>query len=64
MYKYLFTGKNMYKLYNFTNREVLILKNKNRYLNIKGVTLDKEQLENYMEKIAVNYEITRDSSLE
>ena len=64
MHKYLYNGKNMYKLYNFTNREVLILKNKNRYLNIKGVTLDKEQLENYMEKIAVNYEITRDSSLE
>ena len=40
------------------------MKNRNRYLNIKGVTLDKEQLENYMEKIAANYEISRDCSLE
>ena len=37
---------------------------KNRYLNIKGVTLDKDQLQTYMEKIAVNYEITGNSNVE
>ena len=35
-----------------------------RYLNIKGANLDKEQLQNYMEKIAVNYEIKSSSSSE
>ena len=38
------------------------MKEKNRYLTIKGVTLDKEQLQTYMEKMAANYEITRMSS--
>ena len=37
-------------------------KEKNRYLNIKGVTLDKEQLQAYMEKIAANYEVARVSN--
>ena len=58
------SGKNMYKLYNFGSREVFSLKNRNRYFNIKGVTLDKGQLQTYMEKIAVNYETARNSSLE
>ena len=40
------------------------MKNKNRYLNIKGVSLDKEQLQNYMEKIAVDYEVSISSSPE
>ena len=35
-----------------------------KYLNLKGVTLDKEQLQNYMEKIAVNYEIDMKSDVE
>ena len=35
-----------------------------RYLNIKGANLDKEQLENYMEKLAMNYEISNLSSSE
>ena len=57
MYKTLFIGKNMYKLYIFTGKEVFILKNK-RYLNIKGTNLDNEQLINYMEKLAIDYDIT------
>lgn len=43
MHKNLSIGKNMYKLYTFTNREVLILK-KNRYLNIKGMGLEKRTI--------------------
>ena len=43
----------MYKIYKFANREVFILKN-NRYLNIKGMSLNKEQLQSLMEKMAVN----------
>ena len=39
------------------------LKEKNRYLNIKGVTLDKEQLQAYMQKIATNYEVDKYSSI-
>lgn len=35
-----------------------------KYLNLKGITLDKEQLQNYMEKIAINYEITKNSNIE
>lgn len=35
-----------------------------KYLNLKGITLDKEQLQNYMEKIAINYEITKNSNME
>jgi len=41
----------------------LSLKEKNRYLNIKGVTLDKEQLQAYMQKIATNYEVDKYSSI-
>ena len=37
---------------------------KNRYLNIKGMSLSKEQLQDYMEKIAVNYEVSRNSNIE
>ena len=62
MYKNLSTGKNMYKLYIFTNREVFKLKN-NRYLNIKGTNLNREQLQSYMEKIAVSYEISPTSDI-
>ena len=58
------SGKNMYKIYNSGSREVFSLKNRNRYLNIKGVTLDRGQLEAYMEKLAVNYETTRNSEIE
>ena len=36
----------------------------NRYLNIKGMSLNKEQLQSLMEKMAVNYEISRNSSIE
>ena len=32
---------------------------KYRYLNIKGTILDKNQLQNYMEKIATNYDVKR-----
>lgn len=39
------------------------LKEKNRYLNIKGITLDKEQLQTYMEKMAANYEVIRNSAI-
>lgn len=39
------------------------LKEKNRYLNIKGINLDKEQLQIYMQKLATNYEIDKYSSL-
>lgn len=35
-----------------------------RYLNIKGANLDREQLESYMEKLAMNYDITNSSSSE
>ena len=35
-----------------------------RYLNLKGANLDKEQLENYMEKIAMNYEVSGSSTSE
>ena len=52
----------MYKLYIFTNREVFKLKN-NRYLNIKGTNLNREQLQSYMEKIAVSYEISPTSDI-
>jgi len=38
------------------------LKEKNRYLNIKGISLDNEQLQIYMEKIAANYEVARNST--
>ena len=36
----------------------------NRYLNIKGMSLNKEQLQSLMEKMAVNYEISRESNIE
>lgn len=36
---------------------------KNKFLNIKGAVLDKEQLKNFMEKTAINYEITNDTSV-
>ncbi len=39
------------------------LKEKNRYLNIKGIMLDREQIQSYMEKIASNYEIARNSTI-
>ena len=39
------------------------MKNKNRYLNIKGITLDKEQLQAYMEKVAANHETTETSDI-
>ena len=32
--------------------------NKNNFLNIKGAVLDKGQLQNFMEKTAINYEVT------
>ena len=35
----------------------------NKILNVKGVVLDKEQLQNYMEKIALNYNIKNESNL-
>ena len=37
---------------------------KKRYLNIKGAALDKEQLQMYMEKMAVNNETLRTSNIE
>ena len=52
----------MYKIYKFANREVFILKN-NRYLNIKGMSLNKEQLQSLIEIMAVNYVISRNSSI-
>ena len=39
------------------------MKNK-KYLNIKGANLDKDQLINYMEKLAINFDITSSSSKE
>ena len=34
---------------------------KHRYLNIKGTVLDNCQLQNYMQKIAINHEIKKNS---
>jgi hypothetical protein len=35
----------------------------NRYLNIKGAVLEKEQLKSHMEKIALNHELSNTSKL-
>jgi len=38
-------------------------KDNNRFLNIKGAALDKEQLKSYMEKIAVNHDLSNISDI-
>ena len=38
--------------------------NSRRYLNVKGTNLDREQLETYMEKLAINYDISNTSNSE
>jgi len=39
------------------------LKSKNRYFNIKGIPLNKEQMQSYMEKIAADYEVIKSSDI-
>ena len=39
------------------------MKSKNRYFNIKGIPLNKEQMQSYMEKIAADYEVIKSSDI-
>lgn len=51
----------MYKLHNFRS-EVIVSYRKNKYISIKGFSLNREQMQEYMQKNAVNYDIKEKSS--